>query len=87
MVSATLRAGRPAELKQEQASVVRYASPADWQLVYRQSGTDDDKPAEIRVTETLAGDELTSVKEVRPAGDSGAAWAFRNRTRLTRVRR
>ena len=87
LVTATLRAGRPAELQQEQANVVRYASPTDWRIVYRQSGTDDDKPAEIRVTETLAGDNLISIKEVRPAGDGGAAWAFRNQTRLTRVPR
>ena len=86
LVTTTLRAGREAELQRETVTVVRYASPTDWQLRYGQTGTDDDKPAEIRVTETLAGIELTSVKEVRPAGQSDAPWAFRNQTRLKRAR-
>ena len=86
LVTATLRAGREAELQRESVTIVRYASPSDWQLRYGQTGTDDDKPAEIRVTETLAGDELMSVKEVRPVGRSDAPWAFRNQTRLKRVR-
>lgn len=86
LITATMRAGRDVEVQTETVEVVRYAAPADWQLVFRQSGMDDDKRADIRVTETLAGHELTSVKEVRPAGQANAAWAFRNQSRLKRVR-
>ena len=87
LVTATLRAGREAEQQSERVAVVSYASASDWRLSYRQAGTDDDKPADIRVTETLCGDELTSIKEVRPTGGDEAAWAFRNQTKLKRVGR
>lgn len=84
VTSVSFRAGRPVETQIETAEVTRYAGPADWTIVYRQTGRDDDRPAEIRVTETRSGDSILSVKEVRPAGDAGAAWRFRNQTRLSR---
>ena len=84
--SATFRAGRPAELQRESVSVAAYRGPTRWTIVYSQTATDDDKPAEIRVTETRDGADLVAVKEVRPAGSS-APWQFRNQTRLTRIGR
>jgi hypothetical protein len=60
-------------------------SATHWTIVYRTVGIDGDAPADIRVTETLDGLTLTSVKDVRPVGADDAAWAFRNQTRLTRV--
>lgn len=86
LVTATMRAGHEANLSRETVTVVRYAAPTDWQLIYREKGMDDDKPADIRTTETLSGDDLLSIKEVRPAGQPNAAWAFRNQTRLKRLR-
>ena len=58
--------------------------PTRWTITYAQTGSDDDEPAEIRVTETRNGAALTSVKEVRPVGAT-TPWLFRNETRLRRV--
>ena len=82
--SASFRAGRLPELSTETVRVTSYADPAHWTLVYAQTGEDDDRPAEIRVTETRDGDALTEIKEVRPVGAGDSAWRFRNQTRLTR---
>ncbi len=83
VTSASYRAGRKVEPETETVEVARYTGPTNWTLVYRQTGSDDDKPADIRVTETRTGDELLEVKEVSPVGAN--SWAFRNQTRLTRV--
>ena len=48
-------------------------------------GSDDDKPARLRVTETRDGDALLAVKEVLPAAATDGKWRFRNQTRLTRA--
>ena len=85
VTSTSYRAGRAVETQIETATVSRYAGPTDWTIVYSQTGSDDDRPAEIRVTETRSGDSMLSVKEVRPAGDASAPWRFRNQTRLSRV--
>ena len=85
IASSIMRAGRDPEMIREVGELKRYAGPTDWVIVYRRTGTDDDKPAEIRVTETLEGAQLLSVKEVRPAGDASAPWAFRNQVRLRRT--
>lgn len=83
--TATFRVGRPVEVQAERTMLTRYISPTRWTIIYSQTGTDDDQPAEIRVTETRDGDDLLSVKDVRPAGDASAEWRFRNQTRLRRV--
>ena len=84
--TAIMRAGRQPELLKESLAVHSYAAPDRWVVVSTRTGTDDDKPADIRVTETRTGEELLSVKEVRPAGDAKAPWKFRNQVRLKRVR-
>lgn len=59
----------------------------DWAIVISRQGTDDDRPAEIQIRISQAGDTQTAVKEVRflengqPSGD----WVERNRTVLSRV--
>lgn len=83
VTSATLRAGNKVEPETEAVEVARYASPTSWTLIYRQTSSDDDKPADIRVTETRTGDALLAVKEVSPVG--AGTWSFRNQTRLKRV--
>jgi len=83
--SASYRAGGAPELETETLTVAEAAGPTDWTLIYSRTGEDDDQPAEMRVTQRRAGDELTSTKEVRPVGAGDDAWRFRNRTRLTRV--
>lgn len=86
LATAVMRAGREPELLSEAAEVTSYSSPANWVVTYRRTGTDDDKPADIKVTETRTGDELLSVKEVRPVGSPSAPWQFRNQVRLKKVR-
>jgi len=83
VTTAGFRAGRKVEPETETVEVAKYASPTSWTLIYRQTGEDDDKPADIRVTETRTGNALLEVKEVSPVGAD--TWAFRNQTRLTRV--
>ena len=83
--SASFRAGRPAELSTETVEVSAFTDATHWTLTYRQTGEDDDAPADIRITGTRDGDSLLEVKEVRPVGAGDEAWRFRNQTRLTRV--
>jgi len=85
VASASYRAGRPVELTTETIRVADWRDDAHWTLVYESTAQDDDQPAEIRITETLDGDSLMSVKTVRPVGAGEDAWRFRNQTRLTRV--
>lgn len=84
VTSASYRKGDKPVLETETVALELYAGPTDWTLTYSQTGEDDDKPAQIRVTETRKGDTLLSIKEVRPStGD--APWMFRNQTKLTRT--
>ena len=54
-------------------------------LVLHGKGTDNDKPAETRVTMTIRRNLLEILEEVRPAGSS-EAFAFRHMFRFTRAR-
>lgn len=82
--SVSFRAGRVPEILRETVSVDRYISAEDWTLVYSTTATDDEEPAEIRVTETRSGGSLTAVKEVRPLDGRDSEWTVRNRLRLTK---
>ncbi|CAN5390610.1 hypothetical protein BH10PSE2_BH10PSE2_29600 [soil metagenome] len=81
---ASYRAGETVELETEAVAVRTWSDATHWTLIYSHVGSDDDAPADIRITETRDGDALLSVKEVRPVGSDEAAWRFRNQTRLTR---
>ena len=82
--SAAFRAGRPVEPLVETMNTRDFRDATHWTIVYRTIGIDGDAPAEIRVTETLDGLTLLSVKDVRPVGADDDAWTFRNQTRMTR---
>jgi hypothetical protein len=82
---AGFRKGRPVELREQQLRLDRYESPTKWTVIYSEQGEDGDTKSDIRVTETLDGDTLKEVKEVRPLGDAKAEWKFRNQTVLKRV--
>lgn len=84
VTSASYRAGRAVELSTETVTVATYVDPTHWSIVYARTGRDGDSDAEIRITETRDGSDLLEIKEVRPVG-SGAAWAYRNQTRLTQT--
>lgn len=83
--SANARAGRAMEMIVETAKVTRHAGPTDWQIIYTRTGRDGDTDADIRITETRAGNSLVALKEVKPAGSPDSQWAMRNETRLTRT--
>lgn len=61
----------------DKAIVIRVSSFDD--------GTDDNKPALLRTTETRDGDTVTVVKEVMPKNQNVKGWQFRNQTRLSRA--
>lgn len=82
---ATFRKGRAVESWTEEARVTAWQDATHWTLVYQYTGTDDNKPAEIRATQSRDGDVLTTLKEVRPVGAPDSAFVFRNQTRLLRV--
>lgn len=80
----SLRKGRAVETTTERVAVTAFADATHWALRYDEEGTDDDKPAKLRVAETRDGDNLLSIKEVLPAAAADGVWHFRNQTRLTR---
>ena len=82
----SLRKGRPVETTTERVAVTAFSDATHWAVRYDEDGTDDDKPAKLRVTETRDGDSLLTVKEVLPASATDGVWRFRNQTRLNRVR-
>ncbi|MBU2166835.1 MAG: hypothetical protein KKF88_03250 [Alphaproteobacteria bacterium] len=85
LTSASFRAGREVGVSIETVHLARYVGPTRWTLIDEQIGSDDDAPAEIRVTTTREDDYVESVKVVRPVGADDSAWRFRNQIRLTRV--
>lgn len=85
VATTTLRKGRPVATSTETVSTISYADSTHWVVKYESDGTDDDKPAMLRTTETRDGDKLLSVKEVMPKSQQSKGWQFRNQTRLERV--
>jgi hypothetical protein len=55
------------------------------ELVLAGAGTDNDKPADVRITLAVRRNLLTWIDEVRPAGGAGAL-VFRHRYTFTRAR-
>lgn len=82
ITSAMFRRGRAVETWTEAARVSAYQNALDWTLVYERRGQDDSKPADIRITQTRRGAELTALKEVRPVDAPDSAYVFRNQTVL-----
>ena len=83
LTSAMFRKGRAVEMWSEAARVSAYENATHWTLVYHRRGQDDDKAADIRITQTRRGAELTALKEVKPVDAPDSAYVFRNQTVLT----
>ncbi len=81
----TLRKGRTVETSTETVTTFAYADPTHWVVRYEEDGTDDDKPALLRTTETRDGDTVKTIKEVMPKAEAAKGWQFRNQTRLTKA--
>ena len=82
--SAVFRKGRAVETFTDDAVVRDYKDAQHWTVVYSRKGTDGDSQAEIRVIQTLAGSELTELKEVKPLTAPDSEYAFRKQVRLRR---
>ena len=85
VATTTLRKGRPVATSTDTVTTVAYTDATHWVVRYEAEGTDDDKPAFLRTTETRDGDKIMTVKEVMPKADPAKGWQFRNQTRLERA--
>ncbi|MBV8908263.1 MAG: hypothetical protein JOZ20_04615 [Sphingomonas sp.] len=81
--SATFRKGRAVELQTAALTLAARRDAAHWTLVETIAGTDDDRPATLRLTTTRDGASLVTLKEVDFTDDAKAEWLARNRTTLT----
>lgn len=85
VTSTRFRRGNTPELETQRVAVTAYRDKTHWTMVYEESGTDDDKPARLRVTEQRDGHALLSVKEVAPLAPADSSFRFRNQTRLVKT--
>ena len=80
---ATFRKGRAVELQKVTLAMDPASrDAANWTMVETSEGTDDDRPATIRVTTVRSGPSVTATKEVRFKGEEAKGWITRNRTVL-----
>lgn len=82
--STGFRAGRVPEVSKATLSLAAATDAAHWTILAVEEGTDDDRPARIRLTTTRDGASITTLKEVDFLDDAGEEWLTRNRTVLTR---
>ncbi len=80
--SATFRKGRDVETVTEDCRVRQHSGAQHWTVVCQRQGTDDRQPADIRITQTRKGRELTAVKEVKRLDQPDSTWVFRNQSVL-----
>ena len=83
LTSAMFRKGRAVEVWSDAARVSAFVDATHWTLVYQRRGQDDNRAADIRITQTRSGQQLTALKEVKPVDAPDSAYAFRNQTVLT----
>jgi len=83
LVEAYFREGK-GEMNRYEIVSADFSDEGNWELVYEQDGTDDDRPARIRHTISRNGDSMTSRKEVRFLDEEGDFF-LRNGTELDRV--
>ncbi len=82
--STGFRAGRVPELGTATLTLASATDAAHWTMLALEEGTDDDRPARIRLTTTRDGASLVTLKEVEFLDEPGEQWFSRNRTVLTR---
>lgn len=80
----SFRAGRVPALSKATLSLAAARDAAHWTILAIEEGTDDDRPARIRLTTTRDGASLVTLKEVDFLDEPGEQWLTRNRTVLTR---
>ncbi len=84
--STGFRKNRVPELGTARLTLAAAQDPQHWTIVATETGSDDDRPATIRITTTRDGASLTSLKEVDFSDDSKSEWLVRNRTVLAQVK-
>ncbi len=82
--NAVFRKGRALDTWTDNTQVTRFLSDTNWTVVYQHDGTDNNKPATVRTTQTRDGDTLSALKEGKPLGAADSEFAFRNSVRLKR---
>lgn len=82
--NAVFRKSRAVDMWIDDAKVTAYQDASHWTIVYQHVGIDNEKPAEVRITQTLIGDTLITLKEVKPVGAADKDYLFRNQVRLVR---
>ena len=81
--AATFRKGRAVDLQTAALTLSKATDNEHWTLVETITGSDDDRPAVIRLTTTRDGRSLITLKEVDFSDDAKSEWLTRNRTSLT----
>ena len=81
LVEANFRDGKAEYLRYDLASA-EIESDTRWSIKFEQDGTDDNRPARIRITVERDGDRITSSKSVRFLDDDGGEYFERNGTDL-----
>ena len=84
--SAIFRKGRAVELQTTSLALTARRDATHWTVVETIAGTDDDRPATLRLTTTRDGPSLVTLKEVDFTDDAKAEWLARNRTTLSIAR-
>lgn len=80
LVEAYFREGK-GEMNRYEIVEIDFTDGAEWELVYEQDGTDDERPARIRHTLSRDGNSMTSSKAVRFLDEDGE-YFLRNGTEL-----
>lgn len=86
LASASFRKGKPASEERETLSLAKGATADNWTLYFESTGTDDERPARIRVTMTYRDNGYTTLKEIDFTDDATETWVTRNRSHMTRVK-
>ena len=81
---AVFRKGRAVETLTDDAVVRDCKDALHWTVMYTRKGADGNSQAAIRVVQSLDGNELTELKEVKLVNAPDSEYAFRNQTRLRR---
>ena len=83
--STSFRKARVPDLQTASLALTAARDPRHWTLVETITGTDDNRPAALRLTTVRDGDTMVTLKEVDFTDDAKVEWLARNRTTLKRV--
>jgi hypothetical protein len=80
----TFRKGRAAEINIYTVLMEGAANdPLNWTMIEEVKGSDDNRPALLRITTKRTGNSVEALKQVDFQDDDKVEWLSRNRTKLT----